>query len=118
MVARLMKDDDVTNKKGIVEYVLDKDERHLSLRAFTQAQKGQMYEMQKGICPGCKKHFEIYEMEADHKQAWSKGGKTELANGQMLCEECNRKKSDGKLTVINNYGDTKIDTLIETQINN
>lgn len=118
MVARLMKDDDVTNKKGIVEYVLDKDERHLSLRAFTQAQKEQMYEMQKGICPGCKKHFEIYEMEADHKQAWSKGGKTELANGQMLCEECNRKKSDGKLTVINNYGDTKIDTLIETQINN
>lgn len=98
-VARLMKDDDVTNKKGIVEYVLDKDERHLSLRAFTQAQKEQMYEQQQGICPGCGKHFEIYEMEADHKQAWSKGGKTELANGQMLCEECNRKKSDGKLII-------------------
>lgn len=48
------------------------------------------------------------EMEADHKQAWSKGGKTELANGQMLCEECNRKKSDGKLTVINVHGDTNV----------
>lgn len=101
MVARLMRDDDVTNKKGIVEYVLDRDERHLSIRAFTQSQKEQMYEAQGGICPGCGKHYEIGEMEADHRKPWSQGGKTELNNGMMLCQDCNRKKSDGTLTVIN-----------------
>lgn len=102
-ISNLLKDDDVTNKKGIIEFILDKDERHLSLRAFTQSQKEQMYEEQKGICPGCGKHFELCEMEADHWKPWSKGGKTELSNLKMLCADCNRKKSDGTLTLI--YGD-------------
>lgn len=100
-VSRLLKDDDVTNKKGIIEYVLTRDERYLSIRAFTQAQKEQMYEEQGGICPGCGQHFELSEMEADHRKPWSKGGKTELANGVMLCSDCNRKKGDGTLKVIN-----------------
>ncbi len=102
-VSRLLKDDDVTNKKGIIEYVLTRDERYLSIRAFTQAQKEQMYEEQGGICPGCGQHFELSDMEADHRKPWSKGGKTELANGMMLCADCNRKKSDGTLSVVNNY---------------
>lgn len=101
-VRRLLKDDDVTNKKGIIEYVLDHDERHLSIRAFTQSQKEQMYEEQQGICPGCGKHFELSEMEADHWKPWSKGGKTELKNLKMLCADCNRKKSDGTLVLV--YG--------------
>ncbi|WP_317362796.1 HNH endonuclease signature motif containing protein [Campylobacter helveticus] len=33
-------------------------------------------------------------MEADHIIPWSKGGKTEKENCQMLCVECNRAKSD------------------------
>ncbi len=98
-VARLLKDDDVTNNKGIVEYILDRDERHLNIRAFTQSQKEQMYEAQGGICPGCHEHFEIEEMEADHRKPWSQGGKTEIENGMMLCRDCNRKKSDGTLTI-------------------
>lgn len=100
-VSRLLKDDDVTNKKGIVEYVLDHDESHLSIRAFTQSQKEQMYEQQQGICPACGKHFEIEEMEADHRKPWSQGGKTELANGAMLCTHCNRKKSEGTIQYVN-----------------
>jgi 5-methylcytosine-specific restriction endonuclease McrA len=31
-------------------------------------------------------------MEADHVTPWSKGGKTEPANCQMLCLPCNRQK--------------------------
>jgi len=58
-----------------------------------------MYEMQKGICRGCRKRFEIEQMEADHRKPWSKGGKTEIANGMMLCADCNRRKSDGTLIV-------------------
>lgn len=37
---------------------------------------------------------EIDEMHADHKKAWSTGGKTVLSNAQALCEVCNLKKSD------------------------
>lgn len=32
------------------------------------------------------------ELHADHKVSWSAGGKTELANGQMLCSKCNSEK--------------------------
>lgn len=92
-IAALMQDDDVTNKKGIYAYVLDGKEKHLNIRAFTPTQKRKMYEEQKGVCPHCKKHFELSEMEADHITPWHEGGKTELSNGQMLCKDCNRRKS-------------------------
>lgn len=92
-IVRLMQDDDVSNKKGIYAYVLDGEEKHLNIRAFTPAMKRKMYETQAGICPHCKKHFELEEMEADHITPWHEGGKTELSNGQMLCKECNRRKS-------------------------
>ena len=36
--------------------------------------------------------FEIDEMEGDHIQPWSKGGKTVAENCQMLCVPCNRYK--------------------------
>jgi len=95
-VERLMADDEVTKKKGIYEYLLTGNEKHLSIRTFTQTQKRTLYERQKGICPECpeKKHFEIGQMEADHITPWSQGGKTELSNGKMLCRDCNRRKSD------------------------
>ena len=87
-------EDQITNKKGIFEYVLDCDERHLNIRAFKESEKRAAYEAQKGICPMCKNHFEYDEMEGDHITPWSKGGKTELSNLQMLCRDCNRRKSD------------------------
>ena len=92
-ISRLMQDDDVTKKKGIYPYVLTRKEKYLNIRAFTQSQKRELYERQKGICPICKEHFAIGEMEADHKKPWHAGGKTELKNGQMLCQEDNRAKS-------------------------
>jgi len=93
-IQTLMMDDDVSNKKGIYSYVLTHNEKHLSIRAFTESQKRAAYERQKGICKKCKKHFEFKEMEADHITPWSKGGKTNPENCQMLCLDCNRKKSD------------------------
>ena len=89
-----MADYDVSNKKGIYYYVLDRQERHLSVRAFDPRMKRSAYERQKGICSKCGKHFELHEMEADHITPWSKGGKTVSENCQMLCAECNRRKSD------------------------
>lgn len=92
-VKALMEDEDVTRKVGIYEYVLDGRETALSIRAFTDRMKREAYERQAGICPACGQHFEIEDMEADHITPWSKGGHTVSENCQMLCKDCNRKKS-------------------------
>lgn len=92
-ISRLMQDEDVTAKKGIYEYLLSGDEKFLNIRAFSDNQKREAYERQQGICANCKEHFEISEMEADHITPWSQGGKTIAENCQMLCRDCNRRKS-------------------------
>ena len=92
-VARLMADDDVTNKRGIYRYVLSGEEKHLNIRAFTDSQKRAAYERQQGICPQCGKHYEYDQMEGDHITPWHEGGKTDVTNLQMLCKGCNRRKS-------------------------
>jgi len=92
-IQTLMMDDDVTNKKGIYTYVLTRNEKHLNIRTFTDNQKRSAYERQKGICKNCGEHFDIKEMEADHITPWHAGGQTSAENCQMLCRECNRRKS-------------------------
>ena len=92
-IKKLMMDEDVTSKKGIYEYLLDGKEKHLSIREFTPNQKREAYERQKGICQNCQEHFDIEEMEADHITPWHAGGKSIQENCQMLCRECNRRKS-------------------------
>lgn len=99
-VARLMLDDDVTNKKGVYPYVLTRNEKYLNIRAFTENQKRQAYERQRGVCPFCEREhravtqYKIEDMEADHITPWSEGGKTVAENCQMLCKEHNRRKSN------------------------
>ncbi len=65
-VARLILDDDVTNKRGIYPYFFTRKENFLSLRAFSDAQKLAAYERQRGLCARCAKEFKIEKMEADH----------------------------------------------------
>ncbi|MDL0114135.1 DUF262 domain-containing protein [Campylobacter felis] len=105
-IIELMQDDEVGNKKGVYAYVLSGDEKHLSLRAFSESVKRAVYERQGGVCANSDGHIkgvkcpheneklELEQMEADHIIPWSKGGKTEKENCQMLCVECNRAKSD------------------------
>ena len=92
-ISQLMEDEDVESKKGIYLYVLTGKEKHLNIRAFSPNQKREAYEKQKGICPICREHFEIEEMEGDHITPWHEGGKTTAENCQMLCKEDNRRKS-------------------------
>ncbi|MFH1050174.1 MAG: DUF262 domain-containing protein [bacterium] len=92
-IVRLMMDEDVTSKKGIYEYLLTEDEKYLNIRAFSDNQKRESYERQKGICVKCKKKFELEDMEADHITPWHLGGKTIAENCQMLCKEDNRRKA-------------------------
>ena len=92
-IQTLMMDDDVTNKKGIYTYVLTSNEKYLNIRTFTDNQKRSAYERQKGIRKNCGEHFDIKETEADHITPWHAGGQTSAENCQMLCRECNRRKS-------------------------
>lgn len=98
-ISELLKDGEITNKKGILWYVLDNNEQHLGLRAFDEKTALEVYEAQGHKCVGanCPEHgreLEFYEMEADHIVPWSKGGKTVKENCQMLCRHCNRTKSN------------------------
>lgn len=52
------------------------------------------YLQQEGVCPCCNKRFNLDYMEGDHIYPWSKGGWTAWSNLQMLCKDCNNKKSD------------------------
>ena len=103
----LLENEEVTDHKGIYEYVLEAykngeksiNERmasKLSKRAFSVSDKRTAYERQDGICPKCGQHHEFEEMEGDHIIPWWRGGKTTLDNLQMLCKACNSGKG-GKI---------------------
>ena len=91
-ISTLMKDDDVTKRSGVYEYVLSGDEKHLSIRTYTDNQKRQIYESQYGICPDCQKQYDISQMEAHHIVRWVDGGHTTIDNGVMLCKKCHQKR--------------------------
>lgn len=102
----------VKNKKGIYEYILGgcQDTKLLEVRCFDEPTKKSVYARQtalaqaKGIsnCPHCvlentankSKIWKLSEMDADHVTAWSKGGATDIANCQMLCQTHNRAKGN------------------------
>lgn len=93
----LMLDEDVTRKAGVYPYVLNGNERSLSLRAFSEKVKREAYTKQGGICADAAcvektRIFKLEEMEADHLDPWHAGGKSVLSNCRMLCKACNRRK--------------------------
>ena len=111
-VARLMEDPQVTDRKGIFEYILggEKDTKLLHVRVFDDRTKRTVYNQQtakakvEGVsnCPYCAighdsnrtKIWALKDMDADHVTAWSKGGETTLENCQMLCKSHNRAKGN------------------------
>lgn len=111
-VSALLDDSQVTDKKGIFEYVLggEQDSRLLNIRVFDKKTIKAVYRRQtaeaqeQGVsnCPLCaighdanaKRIYKETEMDADHVTAWSKGGATDEANCQMLCKTHNRAKGN------------------------
>lgn len=67
----------ITSKQGIYEYVLTGNENLLNIRPFSDSKKEAKYEEQGGICPSCRGEFALKEIEGDHIDLWSEGGKTE-----------------------------------------
>lgn len=60
-----------------------------SQRAFTEEQRMTIFRMYNSICQSCKKEVKWDEFQADHVVPFSRGGKTTVANGQLLCTTCN-----------------------------
>lgn len=69
------------------------------MRLFSAKQKKILYVLAHGKCNQCGQELGR-NWEADHIIPFSKGGTTTLDNGQALCRDCNRKKSDN-MTEIN-----------------
>ncbi|MFO7807496.1 MAG: HNH endonuclease signature motif containing protein, partial [Candidatus Moraniibacteriota bacterium] len=111
-VHKLYADPYVKNRKGIFEYILGgmKDTKLLDVRIFDEATKNAVYAKQtkeakakgKSNCPLCAvghdankdKIWSFGDMDADHVSAWSKGGKSDIKNCQMLCKTHNRAKGN------------------------
>jgi len=111
-VEELMQDECVTAKRGIFEYLLgcEKEPQLLNVRVFEPSVVKQTYQQQtvaakkKGVsnCPLCAvghastatRIWDFKDMDADHVTAWSKGGKTDVTNCQMLCKTHNRAKGN------------------------
>lgn len=94
-IKALLEDEDtITATKGIYYYVFDGDERHLSIRAFDKPTKTAVFEKQDRKCAKCGKEISFSEAQADHITPFAKGGRTIASNCQVLCADCNRRKSD------------------------
>lgn len=68
-------------------------------RLFTAEQKQQLLDKQTPVegkyrCAHCPNLFYPEELTVDHITPWSKGGRTELSNAQLLCRACNSSKGN------------------------
>lgn len=112
-VDELLGDPQITNKRGIFEYILggEQDATLLNVRVFDEKTKKTVFTKQTkkaetdGVsnCPYCAmsnderlmhRLWKYAEMDADHVTAWSHGGATDISNCQMLCKTHNRSKGN------------------------
>ena len=99
-IAELVYDDEVTaNLKGIYQYIIYGDAKHLQLREFDDKIKKQKYEEQSHHCVFCmdegnNREYAYSELAGDHITPWSLGGKTTLDNCQLLCKKHNSSKGN------------------------
>ncbi len=64
-------------------------------RGFTEIERIAIYRKNQGICQNCKKKVDYENYHADHIKPHTRGGKTTIENGQVLCDTCNLSKGAG-----------------------
>ena len=70
-------------------------------RRFSIEQRRSLFSAAGGKCEICSVDLEP-GWHADHAEAWSNGGATDVANGQALCATCNLKKGNRKVIKFDN----------------
>ena len=104
-IKKYLKSDDakLTNKSKEIEDIIQAIVNDISVdekRLFSSDDKKEYLRKQtpnkenKYPCAICKKYFYEDELTMDHKDPWSKGGRTVLSNAQLLCSPCNIKKGN------------------------
>lgn len=63
-------------------------------RLFNRAQREALFALSGGTCAICGREITFDNFQADHVEPWSKGGETDVLNGQALCAKCNNEKRD------------------------
>lgn len=99
----------IDNKEQEIEDIIQTVVQGISVdpkRLFTQDQKDELVQLsmadpskhdgEKIRCEDCKQLFFADELTVDHVKPWSKGGRTELSNAQLLCRACNSKQGSRK----------------------
>lgn len=99
----------IDNKEQEIEDIIQIVVQGISVdpkRLFTQDQKDELVQLsladpskhdgEKIRCEDCKQLFFADELTVDHVKPWSKGGRTELSNAQLLCRACNSKQGNRK----------------------
>ncbi len=97
----------IENKEKEIEGIIQAVVNGISVdpkRLFTEDQKAELIKQalsdperhrdDKIRCEGCSHFFFEEELTVDHIIPWSKGGRTELSNAQLLCRACNSKKGN------------------------
>ena len=81
--------------KEIIQAIL-KGIKTDSKRIFTDKDKKELWNKNKGICKKCGKNvkWQYDELQVDHINPWSKGGQTTILNGQLLCRNHNIRKGN------------------------
>ena len=103
-IKRYLKSQDakLTNKEKEIEDIIQTIVKGISVddkRLFSLDDKKEYLNQQEIIdgkykCGICQKHFFSEELQMDHIDAWSNGGRTVLSNAQLLCPACNKKKNN------------------------
>jgi len=86
----------------MVEYPSIKRVDEATKKAVYAQQTAKAEKKNESNCPLCalghdankSKIWQFSEMDADHVSAWSKGGKSDIKNCQMLCKTNNRAKGN------------------------
>jgi 5-methylcytosine-specific restriction endonuclease McrA len=99
----------IDNKEQEIEDIIQTVVQGINVdprRLFTQEQKDELVQQyladsdrhdgNKIRCEDCKQFFFEDELTVDHVKPWSKGGRTELSNAQLLCRPCNSKQGNRK----------------------
>jgi site-specific DNA-methyltransferase (adenine-specific) len=80
--------------KDFVNTTLIPQRTDIKIEEPNQSIKERLYKDQNGLCNGCGKDFEIWNLEIDHKIPKAKGGGDYYENYQLLCSSCNKIKGD------------------------